>query len=471
MLKTTILVASFLGAVAAAPGAVAVAPPVPEHAVCDTFRDGASVEDIGKPVCWRATDTTAHAENGYRTSLGVCQKPNLPRNVEHLSIEAIESRYVPIAMEPVCPADMRLVYADVPLRDTPQCYCGVYRQPEIDSLAAIQQAYGEGGRMMCVKVELVDDVPTRSCYATHPDYPLFGDRDGGGLNYGGCRSDMHRCLHSNTLRADDPRRGFLNTVERIQKEAEEEKAAHSLELLELNHKLEKLRDRVASNEADVASNAAKANQLWAVQTVPNLWILDTDGSVKTGKYVEAEGLTLHQCREKCADGNARGIDGAWPYCVGFSRYQAFVDPVPDKGPDVPASCWWVTRYSHFEETDNAPGAGTISNEYTFRIDAFDVDHDGSVAGDYYKANGLTLAECQAKCADGDDWVGDDPWVDCAGFSRYSFASGGDEGVEACWWVKRYEDILPTDPTRPANENTFRIRPRPLPRLPVLTLLT
>jgi len=284
MLKTTILVASFLGA-------VAFAPPVPEHAVCDTFRDGASIEDIGKPVCWRATDTTAHAENGYLTKLGVCQKPNLPRNVDHLSIEAIQSRFVPIAKEPVCPKDMWLVYADVPLRDTPQCYCGVYRQPEIDSLAAIQQAYGEGGRMMCVKVELVDDVPTRSCYATHPDYPVFGDRDGGGLNYGGCRSDMHRCLHSNTLRVDDPRRGFLNTVERIQKEAEEEKAAHSLELLELNDKLEK--------------HIAKADQLWAVHTVPNLWILDTDGTVKKGKYFEANDLTLHQCREKCADGNAR----------------------------------------------------------------------------------------------------------------------------------------------------------------------
>jgi len=63
---------------------------------------------------------------------------------------------------------------------------------------------------------------------------------------------------------------------------------------------------------------------------------DLDGTV-TGSYTTAAGLTLEQCKSKCAD-------GTWPGCVGFSRYSASSDTAA-------ASCWWVANVGELSYDD------------------------------------------------------------------------------------------------------------------------
>ena len=63
---------------------------------------------------------------------------------------------------------------------------------------------------------------------------------------------------------------------------------------------------------------------------------DLDGTV-TGSYTTAAGLTLEQCKSKCAD-------GTWSGCVGFSRYSASSDTAA-------ASCWWVANVGELSYDD------------------------------------------------------------------------------------------------------------------------
>ena len=63
---------------------------------------------------------------------------------------------------------------------------------------------------------------------------------------------------------------------------------------------------------------------------------DLDGTV-TGSYTTAAGLTLEQCKAKCAD-------GTWSGCVGFSRYSASSDTAA-------ASCWWVANVGDLSYDD------------------------------------------------------------------------------------------------------------------------
>ena len=71
---------------------------------------------------------------------------------------------------------------------------------------------------------------------------------------------------------------------------------------------------------------------------------DAGGTV-TGSYTTVSGVTLDQCKLRCAD-------STWQRCVGFSRYASVPDNTADK-------CWWVTdasqlsdKSSHFQYKQN-----------------------------------------------------------------------------------------------------------------------
>merc|ERR1719460_2415906 len=199
------------------------------------------------------------------TQLGVCSKAKNSRQLRQLSLQELASRRELTAGS--CPGDHQLVIADVPLRDTPLCKCQIYRQPEINSAQAIQNAYGSGGRMMCLKIEEVDNQPRRTCYDIHPDYPVRGDQDGGGLNYGGCSSDQFRCLHAHPMSGLDPRRGFLSTVKAIQQKADEDKAAAEAALAEASTDRAELEAAASANlaAAEAAASGNLADQAYASQ--------------------------------------------------------------------------------------------------------------------------------------------------------------------------------------------------------------
>jgi len=614
MLKAmTLMITTIAGA--------AGSPVPPEHLVCDAFEAGASGEDIDKHVCWRPLETTAHEVNGQLTRLGVCSKPK--DGHRQLTAEVDEEPHG------TCDSGSILVLADVPLRDVPLCTCDVYRQKWMSDISAIRDAFGSGGKMMCMKVEEISPlVHQHVCDDVHPEYPEIGENDGGGLTYGGCRSDSSRCLHAHPLPAGalDPRRGFLTSVnhlrdavatnaeqialrdaeisaniarineledtvnrvhsQKIQMNADKTRsnkydirelervqdhikrhlntAKRDVEELErvqgnikkhlqdargdiatlervqgnikghlntakydiedldrvqgnikkhlqnargdiatleriqgnvkshlneakgdidelervqgnikvkvntagrdidelervqgnikkhlneakgdidelesarenIERRVRAMRKDVDANDSDLAyleEEVKEVNQRWARSVVPDLWIMDTDGSVVN--YVESEKpYTLEQCQTFCADGYVRGDDGIWPNCVGFSRWKGKSEV---KKADEKAPCWWVTEFSDITETDDVGAAG---NEYTFRIDAFDVDKDeGVTVVDYNTESGLTLFECQAKCADG-------TWKNCVGFSRYAASSADDTAGDSdkCWWVTKYENII------------------------------
>ena len=142
----------------------------------------------------------------------------------------------------------------------------------------------------------------------------------------------------------------------------------------------------------------------------------------TNRYQEVRG-SLQECYTQCAS-------GAWPGCVGFSRYMAAGEDVNDK-------CWWTADASSFMETDSnknehlyiyqPPSSGAFRCAPKRGASAFTrVPDAGMTLGKpYYTAFGMTLSECQEFCSSG-------AWVGCVGFSRD--ISDPDDSRGKCYWT-------------------------------------
>lgn len=70
------------------------------------------------------------------------------------------------------------------------------------------------------------------------------------------------------------------------------------------------------------------------------------GGTLTGIYHTERYVTLDTCKSRC-------LNGEWPDCVAFSRYDPKADPMGRGGDGKRSSCWWTNNRSHLVYRDPA----------------------------------------------------------------------------------------------------------------------